>query len=488
MQQHDDHGRQVDERARGVDARRRAHPHRQVDAGAREQPLHVAAPADGHRHRADRVFEDQVPADDPGEQLAQRRIGVGVGAAGDRNHRGELGVAERREPAGQAGEEVGHHDGRPGLVGRGGAGEHEDAGADDRADAQQRQVPGGRLRRRALLPCSTSPTSCSIDFVLSRFESIQSPSPFGWPAVERTRPQKPGKFDPPAGSSAMRKRRARSAGGSSPPSRSLITATDAAPAASTPGRRGQRDAADGHERHARRCCAARRVRARPRGRRRVAGVALVAVAKTGPIGDVAHRRRQGLRQLRGRVRGVARRARRGRADAAPSAGARSSWPTCTPAAPAPRDIGAIVDHHVGAGRTRQRRDRLGQREQVAPPPSSWRAICSRRAPRSRQRPRRPQRRASGPRADPGIDDGVEARQHDGRHGRGCSGRLGQRRGTCAGGANRSMKCVLSRPATKSGSLRIFRWSGMLVLMPSMTVIPVSASSARSTSAGRGRGR
>ena len=30
----------------------------------------------------------------------------------------------------------------PGLVGRGGAGEHEDAGADDGADAEQRQVPG----------------------------------------------------------------------------------------------------------------------------------------------------------------------------------------------------------------------------------------------------------------------------------------------------------------------------------------------------------
>ena len=32
-----------------------------------------------------------------------------------------------------------------------------------------------RLRRSALLPCSTSPTSCSIDFVFSRFESIQPP-------------------------------------------------------------------------------------------------------------------------------------------------------------------------------------------------------------------------------------------------------------------------------------------------------------------------
>src|SRR5918994_2492139 len=33
-----------------------------------------------------------------------------------------------------------------------------------------------RLRRRALPPCSTSPTSCSIDFVLNRFESIPPPN------------------------------------------------------------------------------------------------------------------------------------------------------------------------------------------------------------------------------------------------------------------------------------------------------------------------
>src|SRR5215218_5392692 len=32
-----------------------------------------------------------------------------------------------------------------------------------------------KLRRRALPPCSTSPTSCSIDFVLNRFESIPPP-------------------------------------------------------------------------------------------------------------------------------------------------------------------------------------------------------------------------------------------------------------------------------------------------------------------------
>ena len=76
------------------------------DADAGEEPLHVAAPADRHGHRADRVLEDQVPADHPRDDLAERRVGVGVGAAGDRHHRRELGVAERGERAREAGGQV----------------------------------------------------------------------------------------------------------------------------------------------------------------------------------------------------------------------------------------------------------------------------------------------------------------------------------------------------------------------------------------------
>ena len=45
----------------------------------------------------ERVLEDEVPADDPRDQLAQRRVGVGVGRSRDRNHRGEFGIAESGE-------------------------------------------------------------------------------------------------------------------------------------------------------------------------------------------------------------------------------------------------------------------------------------------------------------------------------------------------------------------------------------------------------
>ena len=111
------------------------------DAEALEQALHVARPADRHRHRSDRVFEDEVPADHPRHNLTQRGVGIGVRTAGDRDHRRELGVAERRECARQPGGEIRHHDGRPGLVGSGSAREHEDARPDDGPDPEQGQIP-----------------------------------------------------------------------------------------------------------------------------------------------------------------------------------------------------------------------------------------------------------------------------------------------------------------------------------------------------------
>ena len=141
--QHDQHRGQVDEGPRRG-ARRGGHPGRQIEAEAREDALEVAAPADRHGHRADRVLEDQVPADDPGDDLAERRVGVGVGAARDRDHRRELGVAQRGEAAGEPGQHVRERDRGARLVGGGGAGEHEDPGADDRADAEQREVERGQ--------------------------------------------------------------------------------------------------------------------------------------------------------------------------------------------------------------------------------------------------------------------------------------------------------------------------------------------------------
>ena len=102
-QQHDGGGRQVEHA--GSSCRRRPWPSqrgggelgRERDAEVAQQAHEVARPADRDGRRAERVLEDQVPADDPGDELARRRVGVGVGAARDRDHRRELGVAEARE-------------------------------------------------------------------------------------------------------------------------------------------------------------------------------------------------------------------------------------------------------------------------------------------------------------------------------------------------------------------------------------------------------
>ena len=66
-----------------------------------EQVIEIRAEADGYGHVAYCVFEDQIPADDPREDFAERGVGVRVGAAGHGNHRREFCVTQRREAAGQ---------------------------------------------------------------------------------------------------------------------------------------------------------------------------------------------------------------------------------------------------------------------------------------------------------------------------------------------------------------------------------------------------
>ena len=50
-------------------------------------------------HVGEGVFEDEVPADDPRDELAHGGVGIGVGGAGDGDHAGQLGVAEAGERA-----------------------------------------------------------------------------------------------------------------------------------------------------------------------------------------------------------------------------------------------------------------------------------------------------------------------------------------------------------------------------------------------------
>ena len=110
-----------------------------MQAEAFQQLVEVSGPAGGHGGRLQGVFQDQIPADHEGDEFAERQIGVGVGRAGDRSHGGELGVAQAGETAADGGQQERYGQGRAGGE-RALAGEHEDAGADDRADAEHRQV------------------------------------------------------------------------------------------------------------------------------------------------------------------------------------------------------------------------------------------------------------------------------------------------------------------------------------------------------------
>ena len=97
------------------------------------------------RRGADAVLEDQRESDDPREELAERRVRVRVGAAGDRHHRAQFGVAQRREERREAGEQIGDDDGGTGALDAG-ADRREDAAADHRSEADGDQILG---RQRA---------------------------------------------------------------------------------------------------------------------------------------------------------------------------------------------------------------------------------------------------------------------------------------------------------------------------------------------------
>src|SRR5205085_1834732 len=57
----------------------------------------IPRPANTDSRRTYRVLQDQVPADNPGDQLTKRRVRVGIGAAGNWYGTGEFGIADGGE-------------------------------------------------------------------------------------------------------------------------------------------------------------------------------------------------------------------------------------------------------------------------------------------------------------------------------------------------------------------------------------------------------
>ena len=125
----------------------------QVDAQAVQESDRVAGPADRNGAHHQRVFEDQAPADHPGDDLAQHHVAVGVGAAGGGDHRRHLGVGQRGAGADRPGDQERDDHRRPGQA-RADPDQRVDAGADDGPDPERDQV---RPVQRRLQPALVRP-------------------------------------------------------------------------------------------------------------------------------------------------------------------------------------------------------------------------------------------------------------------------------------------------------------------------------------------
>ena len=158
--QHDQHCGQVDDRAgrhqetvRALVERRTRQRLRQMNAPIAEQVGDVTRPPDRNRGRRHQIFERKIPADDPGERLAERAVRVRVRAARHGNHRSELRVADRGERGAEGSDEQRQRQGRSRVIRRDRAGQDENAGADRRAQADCRQRAGAQhpVQRRGAI-------------------------------------------------------------------------------------------------------------------------------------------------------------------------------------------------------------------------------------------------------------------------------------------------------------------------------------------------
>ena len=107
----------------------------------------VGGETDADRHVANSVFQDEVPADYPGDEFAHGGIGIGVGAAGDGDHGRELGITDGSEAADDGDQDEGERDrwSRTGAAEGGGAVDQvfEQGSVQNRGDLQLLAGDGG---------------------------------------------------------------------------------------------------------------------------------------------------------------------------------------------------------------------------------------------------------------------------------------------------------------------------------------------------------
>ncbi len=165
--QHHRHRRQVHQGAGGNQSlrlqgqRRDGQSRRQLQPDARHHVLHVARPADRHRAAGEQHLGHQGPTDHPADRLAEGVAGEAVGRARHRQHRRQLGVAQRREGADHRPDQEAHRHRRPGIDRRGMPGQDEDPGPNDSPDPEQGQADraerAGQIRAWFRLVCRHGP-------------------------------------------------------------------------------------------------------------------------------------------------------------------------------------------------------------------------------------------------------------------------------------------------------------------------------------------
>ena len=111
----------------------------------------VAGPTDRHRGGGEEIFQNQIPADDPGKELTQGGVSVGIGATRRGDHGGVFGVAEAGKEAAHPRDGEGEDKGGARVLGSGRAGENKDSGSDNGSNPQKNQLPGPQGLHEACL-------------------------------------------------------------------------------------------------------------------------------------------------------------------------------------------------------------------------------------------------------------------------------------------------------------------------------------------------
>ena len=141
--EHQQHGEERHNHQRGEVDGQSANMHLRggVPADQMQEVIQIDAPVfrddrTGHEH-----LEDQIPADNPGDQLPHRRVGEGICGPGDRDHRRELRIAHDGRTAHDTGNQKAQNRRRTRMIGDRLGAHGEYARADRDRDTHHRQIP-----------------------------------------------------------------------------------------------------------------------------------------------------------------------------------------------------------------------------------------------------------------------------------------------------------------------------------------------------------